>query len=235
VRRNVVELPAEDAELRMLLERVQAEERDSARAILAGRLSPVSILALADDSQARFDREAGKLPPPRRLACKAGCYWCCHGPVQTSAVEALRIAAYLRAADRGGRVAEVRRLTSAWLARAAANPSAAARLPCPLLANGRCSIYAARPLACRAWNSYDANACREDLLGVGGRPVPVHRLHLALEAVIAAGLDEALVERGLRADVLELAPALSAALSSRSAERWLAGEPVFGGASSVER
>jgi hypothetical protein len=34
-------------------------------------------------------------------------------------------------------------------------------VPCPLLIDGRCSVYALRPLVCRGYNSTDVDACRE--------------------------------------------------------------------------
>jgi hypothetical protein len=43
---------------------------------------------------------------------------------------------------------------------------------CPLLVDDRCVGHPARPLACRGWNSADAQACREAAAGARV-PVPV--------------------------------------------------------------
>jgi Fe-S-cluster containining protein len=34
-------------------------------------------------------------------------------------------------------------------------------IPCPLLRNSRCSVYSARPLACRLYHSLDVSSCKK--------------------------------------------------------------------------
>jgi len=36
------------------------------------------------------------------------------------------------------------------------------RLPCPLLTDGKCSVYEARPMACRIYQSTNVSTCRND-------------------------------------------------------------------------
>ncbi len=228
---NVIELSESDTALRALLTGVQAEQRRSAVEALGADRTPASLMAVVDDAYARFDRELKRIPP-QKLVCKPGCAWCCHGLVQTDAPGALRIVGHLRVTLRPEQLAAVKKQVARLDDRTRAlqvDSSAAGRLTCALLVNNRCSIYPVRPLACRGWNSSDANRCREDLLGTLRGSVPVHKLQVALQAAVGAGLEEGLREVGLRTDVLALIPALRIAFETRSAaERWLAGEACFG-------
>src|SRR5437879_3903978 len=65
-----------------------------------GRL-PLHVLEVADKGAALAEQsiETARLKQPPRppIACAEGCAWCCHKRVGVSAVEILRIAAFLRA------------------------------------------------------------------------------------------------------------------------------------------
>ena len=100
-----------------------------------------------------FRAEADRIAASRgaAVACRAGCSHCCHQPIGITPHEALVVARYLKDAGRADRA--LRRRLSAHTARAG--------VPCPLLdASGSCSVYPARPRACRAWFSTDVAACR---------------------------------------------------------------------------
>ncbi len=89
----------------------------------------------------------------------------------------------------------------------------AARIPCALLGeDGRCTVYAARPLNCRAFYSSSAEACRDALEGRAEAEPPtilaLDRIHDAVED----GYDRALSAAGLPAGPLRLEAALLAAL-----------------------
>ena len=209
--------------------RLCTEQRRSTVDALEATRTADRLMVAVDDAFARFDREMSQLPP-WKLDCKPGCAWCCHGSVQTSAPEVLRIATYLRAIGRPSRFAAIKQRVDALDSQARVAPAgpAVARLPCPLLAGNRCSVYPVRPLACRGWNSANSERCREDLLGTLRGSVPVRRLQLALQAVISTGFDEGLSRLGLRTQVLALTPALRIALAGQlTAECWMAGEPCF--------
>lgn len=93
-------------------------------------------------------------------ACAAGCAHCCHFPVGVTFGEAQRLALALQ---------EAPELRHRLLAAADATRELAWRglvgVPCPLLHDGRCTAYAARPLPCRAMASRDADACAQALAG----------------------------------------------------------------------
>jgi Fe-S-cluster containining protein len=109
------------------------------------------------------------------VSCRAGCAACCRQLVVVSPVEALAIERHVRSADRAQRrrweaaharhsrglsrqPALMRRLQAFRAARGYLSPEEgdtlereywAAQLPCPFLEKERCTIYAARPFACR--------------------------------------------------------------------------------------
>jgi len=124
------------------------------------------------DLISRFDRwfEATAERYPGVVPCRAGCSACCHGPFDISAADALLLReglATLPEAVRAGVVARgrallgrMREMVPEWAApfdiqaigdeRFDALSDALAAEPCPLLdAEGRCLVYAYRPLVCR--------------------------------------------------------------------------------------
>jgi Fe-S-cluster containining protein len=113
---------------------------------------------------ASFDAIAETSPRKPEWACASGCSYCCHMPVHLTAVEAVAIAAYVyESFDVPARADTAQRLAST--AEAIAPMSDAefkdSRNPCALLDDeGRCSVYEARPLACRGFHSTSAEVCQ---------------------------------------------------------------------------
>ncbi|MFO0592190.1 MAG: YkgJ family cysteine cluster protein [Polyangiaceae bacterium] len=90
--------------------------------------------ALWSKVDAFFERVAERYPGA--LACAAGCSDCCRRDLTVTSIEAHRIAALVRALPPEERAALLERVSGA---------------PCVALdADGRCGIYAARPLVCRS-------------------------------------------------------------------------------------
>jgi hypothetical protein len=112
------------------------------------------------------------------------------------------------------------------------------RIPCPLLVDGRCSVYAVRPLVCRGYNSTSADACRVAQSDATAR-VPIFALLKdvtdgatvgAAQSLRAAGLNDAMVDLGsaLQIALAEEAPALDdllqrdSGLGAAENRRWAA-------------
>ncbi|KWT71765.1 MULTISPECIES: YkgJ family cysteine cluster protein [unclassified Variovorax] len=108
-------------------------------------------------------------------ACRNGCSHCCHIPVTISRTEAELIGtAVRRSPARPAHAIELAKLRTPedlHDAQAALQAATPVGEPCPFLADGACSIYAHRPLACRMLLNLDD----DDLLCrlVPGESVPV--------------------------------------------------------------
>jgi Fe-S-cluster containining protein len=166
------------------------------------------------------------------LACRRGCSYCCHGYVSATAPQIFAAAEAIRANALSFEAACARIQDTAmrvggldWRARIAL------REPCPLLAEGACSIYAERPLACRGYVSLSVAACKrayEELTD----EVVIPPVYASVRSALESALRAALRACALPALSYELTGALAKALESPDAEaRWLAGEAVFDAAS----
>jgi hypothetical protein len=104
---------------------------------------------------------------------------------------------------------------------------AANKIPCGLLVDGACSVYEARPGACRGFTSTSAEMCRR---GFEGEAVQVDTpvVWTSLRGAHKQALWAALAAEKLPAEYYELHHALRIALEVPDAENhWLAGEDIF--------
>ncbi len=116
---------------------------------------------VGDASPARADR-----------ACAAGCAHCCHVPVGVAPSEVERLGQALGDRATPAWRAQLRR-RGAEAERDGWRRLAAARQRCVLLdAADRCSVYEARPIACRGWHTSDRAACAADHRGEPAWPEP---------------------------------------------------------------
>jgi hypothetical protein len=209
-------------------------ERGSVLAILGSARGDGAASAIAQDAQSHADwlaDGARRLIPPGAIACREGCAFCCHLRVITTIPEVLRIASDVRGLAPDERAALDGRI-EAHRAATAGLDAAARRLTrpaCPLLVDGRCSVYAIRPMSCRGWNSLDVQACEADFLDPSRLArttiyAPQFQINAHVQEGMAAGREAA----GLPHDRVELVAALRIALGTPDAEaRWLDGEPIF--------
>ena len=132
-----------------------------------------------------------------RTACRSGCDHCCHFPVGVRFSEALLLAASISA--------DARLRATVLHAEEMSRPKSWQDLagePCPLLAEGRCARYDARPTPCRALRSFDADACKGALQGTHAVPRDERAWWRGLGA--AAALDGEIGPRELRSAVASL-------------------------------
>jgi hypothetical protein len=119
------------------------------RASLEAGVDPMRVVervaAGLDASWAHYAAVASPSEP--RPACARGCSYCCHSRVEVTAPDVFLLARFLRARPDAPRDARL------------AGASAGA---CPLLGpEGDCTVYEARPLACRRAHSTDASICAD--------------------------------------------------------------------------
>ena len=98
------------------------------------------------------------------LSCQRACTYCCRKPgVLISVAELLRVLEYVREHFDEAQTAALRARASAYAAQVGernVNDRCAESVPCPFLVDELCSVYEARPLVCRGYNSTDVEACR---------------------------------------------------------------------------
>jgi Fe-S-cluster containining protein len=177
-------------------------------------------------SQKRQDAMAGliasTLTPP--LACKAGCSYCCHYKVGARAEEVFQIVDFVRtkfSAPRLQRLQEDVARNAATMRVKTSAEQLAANLPCPLLDNGQCSVYAVRPASCRKFHATDVAGCKQSFdepenLAIAHSMVP-GLLHTGNAHV--KGLRQAFADAGYDGNTYELNAALAAALSDGTPKR----------------
>jgi Fe-S-cluster containining protein len=200
--------------------------RTAERAVEVG----LSALIWADHALARFD---GENDLPRPISCIEGCDHCCFSQVELTPPEALVIG---QAVERRFSPEEkdllLERISQALAAKAGKSKQeiAASRreLPCPLLQEGKCLVYRARPLVCRGMHSLEAAKCASSLLAgdltTGAYYSQRHELVRAIARGLAAGCQTV----GCQSAYLDLAQALQDYFRQpEPAARWIKGEAVF--------
>jgi len=226
-----VQAIAEDVRV-LVRERLQ---RATARANVPEFLSALKsihkrVTAAYEDQLARqrradlqFGREVAE------VECRKGCAFCCHLNVTATALEAMHIAAIMRM---GGRADLERSVLAASDALSGLDSSArlARKSPCPLLVQGACSIYQARPIACRTLLSLSARACERqfDAANETAEPTPSLVTPRLIGSAFLTGEIAAMQDLGLVGHLVELTAATALLLRDPTAlTRGLAGEDVF--------
>lgn len=203
---------------------------------LAARRTPRQLRAVADTTMDAFASTVAGLekpsPPEKPLACKKGCDHCCHLTVLADAATVIRIADHVAETFTPAERMLLDMRLIAYEERVEGLTQAErsfARVACPLLVEGACSVHAVRPLICRSFNSYDAESCRKHLaIGGSSADIPSWNIPWLVGLAFDSALKEALLASGYGDGDLELGLALKAALDRPNAgERWLAGDKVF--------
>jgi uncharacterized protein len=195
---------------------------------------PGDLLAAIRTAHRDFDRAFASAPAAAKaaVACRAGCGACCHVPVGVQAHEVLIAAEYIQTDFSPDELDEAIARTAAHRAAytgRTGRQQAALNRPCALLLeDGNCSIYEARPEACRSHHSHSAEACRANLdLVVQQVDVYIPALRSRMFAVML-GIDQAVAEAGFDGRAYDFGSALHEALtSSLCAVRWMRREPAF--------
>ncbi|MGE4423821.1 MAG: YkgJ family cysteine cluster protein [Pseudodesulfovibrio sp.] len=180
-----------------------------------------------------------QLDPP--LACKRGCIHCCYNQVAVTEPEALFLGLHLlgtRSPERLRDLADRARALADGLKGKSWREIGMIRhrLPCLFLEDGGCSVYPARPLACRGWNSVDETMClRSNLSQDAMTPIENHPIMRQIADAIQSGLLRGASSLGLEAGYLLMARAMALLLSDDPEQGlidgtadWLDGKPFFG-------
>lgn len=164
-----------------------------------------------------------------KIACKSGCSFCCHVPLGVQSHEVLFAAEFIRrsfAADALRGVIERARLHRERVAGISGEMSSRLRQTCPLLLDGACSIYIARPEVCRAHHSVDANLCERFILTDHVIP-DVIEIRSRMFGVML-GIDHGFSEAGYDGCAYDFGSALHEALTNGDClSRWAAKGRAF--------
>ncbi|WP_432735123.1 YkgJ family cysteine cluster protein [Maridesulfovibrio sp. FT414] len=221
-----------------------AEERHAVFKKNLGRVkkgqSAKVLIDLVSESYEIFDRMLGDLVLDPPLACKRGCIYCCINQVSLTEPEALFIGFHLLET----RTSEQRVVLQQMARTLLENLQGKSRqeigmnrhmYPCLFMEDGTCSIYAARPLSCRGWNSVDADMCRHsNQSGDALAPIENHPLPRVMAESIQLGLLNGSSEMQLETGYLLLPRAAYLLLQEKDekgmielADNWLNGQPFF--------
>ncbi|WP_161785132.1 YkgJ family cysteine cluster protein [Aeromonas hydrophila] len=158
-----------------------------------------------------------------RFGCENGCSYCCTLRVEALAPEVFYIAKKLKANLSSEQLFELTDKLKRFSDKAKGLSQIEHEIPCPMLVEGKCTIYEYRPAMCRKFNSLDAEVCKDPFA-----EVPEHKGVAVKSAAKMHGVMEAYSNKKLSATPHELGQALLIAVTDNSAEkRWFKGERVF--------
>jgi Fe-S-cluster containining protein len=200
-----------------------------------GEIRDFGVQRALASSQQRHDARIAAAPDFSTLACRAGCTWCCYFTVDVRAAEVFRILDFVEQsftpAQRARIFAEVR-ANSAALGNLAEGERVTRNLKCPLLSEGRCSVYAVRPQTCRNYHATNVAGCRqsyEEPENLDIDPDFAPGVYQAGGAHVEA-VNTAMRELGYDVNAYELNCALNAALAEPGArERFESRQKPFPG------
>jgi Fe-S-cluster containining protein len=182
----------------------------------------LGVVQAFESSQQRHDARIASAPDIATLACGAGCSWCCYFTVDVRAVEVFRILDFVdrtfTTAEKTRVYAEVR-ANSAVLEKLDEDERVTRNLKCPFLADGRCTIYAARPQSCRNYHATNVAGCRQSYEEPGNLDIDPDFAPYVYQAGGAhvEAFSSAMREAGYDAGAYELNCALEAAISDPAA------------------
>jgi Fe-S-cluster containining protein len=158
-----------------------------------------------------------------RFGCEKGCSYCCTLRVEALAPEVFYIAKKLKSNLSSEQLLELTDKLKIFSDKAKGLSQIEHEIPCPMLAEGKCTIYEYRPAMCRKFNSLDAEVCKDPFA-----EVPEHKGVAVKSAANMHGVMEAYSNNKLSATPHELGQALLIAVTDNSAEkRWFKGARVF--------
>jgi len=98
------------------------------------------------------------------VACQKGCHWCCHQAVYANSYELHFLSEKIKlrfSSEKIVKYIEASEVKFAVTSKMNEEQVSSYKSPCPLLENGACSIYGARPMACRIYLSTNLGTCLE--------------------------------------------------------------------------
>lgn len=189
--------------------------------------NPYRVMDAARIAADIFETSLTENPPGKPLDCRKGCAYCCHRIVGVSAPEAFLIADHISNSSNEFLLRDSYFKRAELTARIDPDARHSKRTPCALLDEDACTVYSARPLACRSNASHSVEACLAAFRGEDAN-IPAPMVHLFLGDRCRMAIYAALRSLDYPAVSYELSEAVSVILREENAcERWYAGENIF--------
>lgn len=217
-------LPPDPASWQERLRQVYDQQRAVGEQFAHGARTSEVAWTLVDRLHAAADAAVEHWPQRTAHACAPGCSFCCYLWTDALPLEILRIADYLQRTASPEDLAELCRRLGERLA------APLGQRPCGLLtADGRCAVYALRPMTCRGFHSFSKPSCQVVFEGqAAGHPTGLDEWLHMLVAEMQAGFEHGLGKHGFESGWVELNEALLHALERPvSLRAWLHQEPIF--------
>lgn len=193
----------------------------------------VEMATIIDKIEAWVDKSlAAEDETPIKPACVQGCFFCCSIRTSVFGPEALRIEEYVRERFTTAEKDELREQLNQYLEIAQTFPPRERffrPLLCPLNKDGACTVYTARPSACRIHHSYSVDQCEAAFNDwKGEHPIPRSAMRKYCGESVTLAFADVLDFLDLDDRTFELAEAVTITLdSARVAEQFGSGENVF--------
>lgn len=191
----------------------------------AGRLTTARLFAAIETLYAAIDALndsilAYSAKQNIRIACHKGCEWCCHQAIFANSYELHYLSEKIREnfpPEELTNALEKSREKNSVVSKLSEEEALKYKSPCPLLKDGVCSIYQARPMACRIYLSYKLETCLEFFRHPENEQNYPALLEFPLRAgqMMNEGFRAALKENGVETAEFRLEEGLSIVLNNR--------------------
>nr|WP_321451551.1 YkgJ family cysteine cluster protein [uncultured Carboxylicivirga sp.] len=135
--------------------------------------------------------------------CKKGCNWCCHQPVFATSHEMMFVWEFIKLNFKEeDRKVILQKAFNNYQKRGRMDDKELlqSKLPCPLLLNGSCSVYPARPIACRIYLSMSAQSCKTAFDAPKDESIYPQLFDFPLQAgrMVNEGINKGLQDKGIK-------------------------------------
>lgn len=200
--------------------------------ILSDGLSPSNFLSLMSSvyeiTNSFLESFSGKIKSENRnIDCKKGCYWCCAQTVYANPIEQYFLTEFIRKNfSQSEQEAILQKAGEKHFKTTGLNSEERLqnRHFCPLLKDGICSVYDARPTACRIYLSMDIESCLQDFKYPLNQKVfpQLYTLPLHAGRMLNEGIAAWLAEKNLNLKEDSLEAGLFYFLKEKNAfEKWI--------------
>ena len=159
--------------------------------------------------------------------CKKGCAWCCHQEVFAITHELLYLRDHILGSiseRQQGEFIDQARKKSLLTLNKPLEEQLLVRAPCPFLSEGSCTVYVARPMACRIYLSSSLPACRKEHDEPGNRKhIPgLFEFPLTAGRMLNEGFVAYLKQNGVTSNELPLEQGYASVVTlGQSFEQWI--------------